>query len=70
MKDHGVVKAVDGDLADRAKVVIVDDVTTTGGSVMNAIEEAKKKHCDIKAVITVVDRRKAPRRTLPSKGPN
>jgi orotate phosphoribosyltransferase len=68
MKDHGIVKAVDGDLADRAKVVIVDDVTTTGGSVMKAIEAAKKKHCDIKAVITVVDRLEGAKENLSEQG--
>lgn len=68
MKDHGVVTAVDGDLADRAKVVMVEDVTTTGGSVMRAIEEARKKRCDIKAVITVVDRREGARENLAKQG--
>ncbi len=68
MKDHGIVKAVDGDLADQAKVVIVDDVTTTGGSVMKAIEEVKKKHCDIKAVITVVDRLEGAKENLAKQG--
>jgi orotate phosphoribosyltransferase len=56
MKDHGIVKAFDGHLEPHSKVVIVDDVTTTGGSVMKAIKEARGKGCDIKAVITVVDR--------------
>ena len=68
MKDHGVVTAVDGDLADRAKVVMVEDVTTTGGSVMRAIEEARKKRCEIKAVITVVDRREGAKENLAKEG--
>ena len=68
MKDHGIVKAVDGHLAERARVVIVDDVTTTGGSVMKAVEEAKKKHCDIKAVITVVDRLEGAKENLAKQG--
>lgn len=68
MKDHGIVKAVDGHLADRANVIIVDDVTTTGGSVMKAIEEVKKKHCDIKAVITVIDRLEGAKENLAKQG--
>lgn len=70
MKDHGIVKAVDGHLADRAKVVIVDDVTTTGGSVMKAIKEAKGRQCEIKAVITVVDRLEGAKEILAEQGIN
>ena len=68
VKDHGIVKAVDGDLADGAKVVIVEDVTTTGGSAMKAVEEAKKKHCEIKTVITVIDRLEGAKENLAKQG--
>ena len=68
VKDHGIVKAVDGDLADGAKVVIVEDVTTTGGSAMKAVEEAKKKHCEIRTVITVIDRLEGAKENLAKQG--
>ena len=37
-KNHGLVKWVEGDLIPGDKVVIIDDVATTGGSTIKAIE--------------------------------
>ena len=56
VKDHGAKSRIDGYLVDGAKVIMVEDVTTTGGSVLQAIEEVKKRGCTIAAVITIVDR--------------
>ena len=36
-KDHGTRRLVEGDLAAGANVLIVEDVTTTGGSTLNAV---------------------------------
>jgi len=55
-KDHGAKSRIDGYLAEGANVIMVEDVTTTGGSVLQAIEEVKKRGCKIAAVITIVDR--------------
>ena len=38
------------------KVVIVEDVTTTGGSALKAAEALKAEGADIVRVITIVDR--------------
>jgi orotate phosphoribosyltransferase len=38
------------------KVVIVDDVVTTGGSVIEAIDAAQEAGCIVVGVITLVDR--------------
>ncbi|MGB0855825.1 MAG: orotate phosphoribosyltransferase, partial [Nitrosopumilus sp.] len=40
-KDYGTSKSVEGKIYDGMKVVMIDDVATTGGSVANAIKSLK-----------------------------
>jgi orotate phosphoribosyltransferase len=59
-KEHGARKLIEGlapgeSLAGK-RVVILEDVTTTGGSSMKAIEAARADGAVIERVITVVDR--------------
>ncbi len=59
-KDHGAEKLVEGlapgeTLAGK-RVVIIEDVTTTGGSSMKAIEAARRDGAEIACVVTIVDR--------------
>lgn len=59
-KDHGTQSLVEGlpkghTLAGK-RVVILEDVTTTGGSALKAIEVAKAEGADVLGVITLVDR--------------
>jgi orotate phosphoribosyltransferase len=60
VKDHGTKKLVDGlgpnDTLAGKRVVILDDVTTTGGSAMVAIESAQKLGAEIVLVLSIVDR--------------
>jgi len=67
-KDHGAKSRIDGYLADGARVIMIEDVTTTGGSVLQAIEEVKKRGCRIAAVITIVDRLEGARERLAEDG--
>ena len=39
-KDHGIIRWVEGDMNPGQRVVIIDDVATTGGSTIKAIERA------------------------------
>jgi len=55
-KDHGTGQSIEGLIEDGAEVIIVDDVTTTGGSVMKAVRAVRERECTIVKVITVVDR--------------
>jgi orotate phosphoribosyltransferase len=59
-KDHGAKKLVEGlapgESLQGKRVVILEDVTTTGGSSMKAIEAALAEGAVIERVITVVDR--------------
>ena len=55
-KGHGTNQLIDGNLHPGSNVVLVDDVTTTGGSVMKAVEAVRAQNCTITRIITVVDR--------------
>jgi len=67
-KDHGAEELIDGELRPGARVVIVEDVTTTGGSVLKAIKEVRAKGCAIAAVVTVVDRLEGAKAALAEEG--
>ena len=57
VKGHGTKKLVEG-LADvkGMRVVIVEDVTTTGGSAMKAVEALREAGATIALVISILDR--------------
>ena len=55
-KDHGIVKWIEGDINPGDRVVIVDDVATTGGSTVKAIERARSEGVDVVKAVILVDR--------------
>jgi orotate phosphoribosyltransferase len=55
-KDHGIVKWVEGDMQPGQRVVIIDDVATTGGSTIKAIERAGSEGLDVVKAVILVDR--------------
>ena len=59
-KEHGTQSLVEGlpkgETIRGKRVVVVEDVTTTGGSALKAIDVLKAEGAEIVAVITVVDR--------------
>ena len=55
-KDHGIVRWVEGDLTPGQRVVIIDDVATTGGSTIKAIERARSEQLNVVKVVILVDR--------------
>ena len=56
-KEHGTRQNIEGPLTAGAKVAIVDDVCTTGGSLFHAIESAEAIGCAVVKVVAVLDRR-------------
>jgi orotate phosphoribosyltransferase len=55
-KDHGIPAKVEGEFAPGEKVVVVDDVITTGGSTIKAIEAVEDLGLKVAKVIVLVDR--------------
>lgn len=56
VKNHGTKSAVEGNVAPGEKVVIIDDVITTGGSTITAIGIAQEAGLVVDRVIALVDR--------------
>jgi orotate phosphoribosyltransferase len=56
IKNHGTQQLIEGFIEDGADVIIVDDVTTLGGSVMKAVAAVRARKCNVKKIITIVDR--------------
>lgn len=68
-KKHGTHKLVENAPAPGTKVVIVDDVVTEGGSVLQAFDEATKIGCKVVAVIAIVDRQEGGTDKVRAKAP-
>jgi orotate phosphoribosyltransferase len=55
-KDHGTQKMLEGQLQRGTRVVIVDDVVTSGASVIKAVEAVRHLDCEVVLVLALVDR--------------
>ena len=64
VKGHGTKSAVEGDVRPGEKVAIIDDVITTGGSTLTAIERAREAGLIIERVVTLVDREEGGRENI------
>ena len=67
-KDHGTAQQIDGHLEDGAQVVVVEDVTTTGGSALKAVDAVRARGCTVATVLTIVDRLEGAEENLKSHG--
>ena len=55
-KEYGTSKLVEGQIQEGMKVVMIDDVATTGGSVVNAIKSLKEANITIEDAYVIVNR--------------
>jgi orotate phosphoribosyltransferase len=55
-KKHGLRKWIEGCAAPGATVAVVDDVVTTGGSTIDAIDRCRQEGLRVAAVVVLVDR--------------
>jgi orotate phosphoribosyltransferase len=67
-KDHGTKSPIEGDLKPGEKVVILEDVITTGESALTAIKAAREFGLKVVAVIALVDRNEGGRERLEAEG--
>ncbi len=55
-KEHGTRRVLENDIPRGSRVVVFEDVVTTGGSTLEAIRRAEEAGLEIAAVVSVVDR--------------
>ncbi len=55
-KEHGTARKIEGEVKAGDKVVLVEDVTTTGSTVVEAAKSLRDSGAVVEAVIVVVDR--------------
>lgn len=67
-KDHGTKSLVEGTLREGDRVVVVEDVVTTGGSSMQAIEAVRALGCTVDRVVAIVDREEGGKAALEAAG--
>jgi orotate phosphoribosyltransferase len=68
-KDHGTRKQVEGPVPEGARVVMLEDVVTTGGSTLQAIAAMEReRNAQIVKVIAMVDRLQGARENLGAEG--
>ncbi|NWF76190.1 MAG: orotate phosphoribosyltransferase [Nitrospirae bacterium] len=69
-KSHGTMQWIEGNLKPGDKVVIVDDVITTGKSTIEAITRAKENGLEVVKVIVLIDRQENGKEAVESMGLN
>ena len=52
-KDHGLENLIEGDLKPGAKVVIIEDLISTGGSSLKAVEAVRNAGCDVIGMVAI-----------------
>ncbi|MGD0645513.1 MAG: orotate phosphoribosyltransferase [Candidatus Bathyarchaeia archaeon] len=67
-KTHGTKNKIEGELKPSSRVVVVDDVTTRGNSIEEAIQEVRKVGCNIVGLLTLVDREEGAKAKLEGEG--
>ena len=67
-KDYGTAKQLEGKLAETDKVVIVEDIATTGGQVLEAAETIRSLGAEVLSIIAVIDREEGARENIESAG--
>jgi orotate phosphoribosyltransferase len=69
-KDHGTGRRIEGFHRLGAHVVIVDDVCTTGGSTIDAIQATKESGMNVAGVFCLVDREQGGRENIQRAAPH
>lgn len=69
-KDHGSAKRIEGDKALRPglRVALLEDVVTTGGSSLKALEVLRDAGCEVAGILALVDRQEGGREAIEAAG--
>lgn len=67
-KKHGTQKWIEGRLAGVKKVIAIDDVITTGGSTITAIERMRESGLEVVCAAVIIDREEGGRENIEDTG--
>ena len=67
-KGHGTDQKIDGNFKPNSTVILMEDVTTKGGSVMQAVRAVRAQGAVIKKIVTIVDRLEGASENLKKEG--
>ena len=67
-KDHGTSKTIEGSFEQGKKALMIDDVATTGGSVINAIKSLKESGLVISDTFVIINRMEGASQALEAEG--
>ena len=67
-KDYGTAKQVEGEVNQGDVVVFIEDVATTGGQALEAVEVLKRLGAKVPAIISVIDRQEGAREHIEGAG--
>lgn len=63
-KEYGTGNLIEGNLAEGEEVVVLEDIATTGGSAVDAVEALREAGAVVEKVMVVVDREEGGRENL------
>ncbi|MDY6779604.1 MAG: orotate phosphoribosyltransferase, partial [Halobacteria archaeon] len=67
-KEYGTSNTVEGELEEGEEVVVVEDIVTTGSSVLEAVEKLRDAGAVVNDVVVVVDRQEGGRENIEKEG--
>ena len=67
-RNHGTAKHIEGDLKKEEKIILVEDVTTTGSSLLRAAKIIRQEGGRVKRALVVVDREESASELLKEHG--
>lgn len=67
-KDYGTGKPFEGKLTDGDSVLLVEDIATTGGQVLEAAQLIKQIGANVERIVSVIDRQEGARENIESAG--
>jgi len=52
-KDHGLTNQIEGEVRHEQRIVVVEDLISTGGSSLNAVEALRDAKCNVKGMVAI-----------------
>ena len=67
-KEYGTAKQIEGVINSGERILIVEDILTTGGQVIEAVKTIRDAGCEIEKIVAVIDRLEGARQSIESQG--